>query len=183
MWGEWQELGRIPGRMERSGMRSGVQGRCALLWVPDRASRVREGGVRHPRCATPRDWWGIEGHGRRAADPNFIYAGHPAPHVRRFLSPASRVFAGPVWHDATSGPLKRTEPRTGRSAGRAGYSAPHLLHARRSTPRAGLDEDTRLQGPPETQDRLVPRRERRSPPAPPGTDRTMPFRWAGTGVM
>jgi hypothetical protein len=54
-------------------------------------------GARHPWCATLARFQRAEGHGRRAADPNFFYAGHPTPHVRRFLSPASRIFGGPVW--------------------------------------------------------------------------------------
>jgi hypothetical protein len=61
----------------------------------------------------------------------------PGVRVRRFLSFASRFFAGPVGFLSHLG-AQALKGRTGRIAGRTGNSAPCLLHVRRSLPRAGL---------------------------------------------
>jgi hypothetical protein len=63
------------------------------------------------------------GHEDTGAERPFLKlkAGRPAPRVRRFLSLASRIFGARFGFRHLS-PLKRSEPRTGRSAGRAGYS-------------------------------------------------------------
>ena len=137
-------------------------------------------GARHPCCACGAVKERKE-HGRRATDPNFFYAGHPAPMCGDFcpLRPASSPGRFGFRHLA---PLKRSEPRTGRIAGRAGYSASFLLHARRFR-RARVLVRRRLQEPPEARVPML------TPQAPlPARiarlgHRTTPLRWAGTGVV
>ena len=87
--------------------------------------------------------------GRRATDPNFFIAGHPAPMCGDFC-PLRPAASGARFGLRHLRPLKRSEPRTGHIAGRAGYSAPSPWSTRAGHRRARVKTRRRLQGPPET---------------------------------
>jgi hypothetical protein len=117
--------------------------------------------------------------GRRVTDPNFLSAGHPAPMCGDFGRLASRT-SRTGWFPTSirSQPVEAGGPVVvpdGRVTRRL-----HLFHASRFR-RVRVPARRRLQAPPETRVGLVPRRRRRSPPASPGTDRTMPY-MGGTAV-
>jgi hypothetical protein len=104
-----------------------------LPWIPDRTSCVgNDTGRASSLVRIAARFQRAEGHGRRAADPNFYFSRSPGASCAAISVPCVPRLRGPgLAFYRHLGTLKRTEPRTGRSAGRAGYSAPHILHARR----------------------------------------------------
>jgi hypothetical protein len=88
-------------------------------------------GARHPCCARDARFKEQKDTGRRVADPNFFKSRFPGVRVSAISVPCVPRLRGPGLAYRHLDPLKRTEPRTGRSAGRAGNSPSRLLHARR----------------------------------------------------
>jgi hypothetical protein len=109
-------------------------------------------------------------------------AGRPAP-VYGDLCPLRPASSGARFGLLSHlSPLKRSEPRTGHRAGRAGLLGRFASSTHAGFRRARVSARHRLQEPPEAQVRLDPRRRRRFPPM---TARNRPderLRWAGTAV-